>query len=76
LLLLRRFALGTHHIDIIEHFPVNKIGVILGWRWPLLPGLVAEAIPGVAAFPVWVLVVAAVAFWGEITRTAPPPDRR
>ncbi len=49
---------------------------LLGWRWPLLPGLVAEAIPGVAAFPVWVLVVAAVALWGEITRTAPPPDRR
>jgi hypothetical protein len=48
---------------------------LLGWRWALLPGLVAEAIPGVAAFPVWVLVVAAVAFWGEIRRTA-PPDRR
>ena len=43
---------------------------LLGWRWALLPGLVAEAIPGVAAFPVWVLVVAAVAFWGEI-RTRP-----
>jgi hypothetical protein len=48
---------------------------LLGWRWALLPGLVAEAIPGVAAFPVWVLVVAAVAFWGELRRTA-PPDRR
>lgn len=44
---------------------------LLGWRWALLPGLVAEAIPGVAAFPVWILVVAAVALWGEITRTAP-----
>jgi hypothetical protein len=42
---------------------------LLGWRWALLPGLVAEAIPGVAAFPTWVLVVASVALWGEIQRT-------
>jgi uncharacterized membrane protein YtjA (UPF0391 family) len=47
--------------------------VLLGWRWALLPGLVAEAIPGIAVFPVWVLVVAAVALWGEISRTAPTP---
>lgn len=31
--------------------------LILGRRWEILPGLVAEAIPGLAAFPVWVLVV-------------------
>jgi hypothetical protein len=42
---------------------------LLGWRWALLPGLVAEAMPGVAAFPTWVLVVASVALWGEIQRT-------
>jgi hypothetical protein len=40
--------------------------MVLGWRWALLPGFVAEAIPGVAAFPVWTLVVAAVALWGRI----------
>jgi hypothetical protein len=40
--------------------------MLLGWRWALLPGFVAEAIPGVAAFPVWTLVVAAVALWGRI----------
>jgi hypothetical protein len=45
---------------------------LLGWRWALLPGLVAEAIPGVAALPAWVLVVASVAVWGEIQR----PSRR
>jgi hypothetical protein len=33
---------------------------ILGRRWQLLPALVAEAIPGVAAFPSWVLVVVAI----------------
>ncbi len=42
---------------------------LLGWRWALLPGLMAEAIPGVAAFPTWILVVASVALWSEIQRT-------
>ena len=31
--------------------------LILGRRWMLLPGLIAEAIPGMGVFPVWVLVV-------------------
>jgi hypothetical protein len=44
---------------------------LLGWRWAILPGLVAEAIPGVAVFPVWLLVVASVALWGEIQRPDP-----
>jgi hypothetical protein len=43
---------------------------LLGWRWALLPGLVAEAIPGVAVFPMWLLVVAAVDLWGERQRSA------
>jgi DNA-binding transcriptional LysR family regulator len=47
--------------------------VLLGRRWAILPGLVAEAIPGVAVFPVWLLVVASVALWGEITRPARTP---
>ena len=40
--------------------------VLLGWRWALLPGLIAEAIPGLAVFPVWLLVVTAVAIWGRL----------
>jgi hypothetical protein len=31
--------------------------LILGRRRAILPGLVAEAIPGLGVFPVWVLVV-------------------
>lgn len=42
--------------------------VLLGRRWAILPGLVAEAIPGIAMFPVWILVVASVALGGEIKR--------
>ena len=49
--------------------------VLLGRRWAILPGLVAEAIPGVAVLPVWVLVVASVALWGEIKRPARSPRK-
>jgi hypothetical protein len=45
--------------------------VVLGWRWPLLIGLVMEAIPGVALFPAWVMVVGAIAMFGS----ARPPLR-
>ena len=34
---------------------------VLGWRWQLLPVLVVEAVPGLAAFPTWVLVVGVIA---------------
>jgi hypothetical protein len=50
-------------VDIVTAF---LLFMILGWRWALLPAFVAEAIPGLAVFPVWTLVVAAVALWGRI----------
>jgi hypothetical protein len=37
---------------------------VLGWQWLLLPGLVMEAIPGVAVLPLWLLVVGGIAVWG------------
>lgn len=40
--------------------------LILGRRWALLPGLVAEAIPGVGVFPVWILVVLSIIVHDEI----------
>jgi hypothetical protein len=50
-------------VDLVTAF---FLFMILGWQWALLPGLVAEAIPGVAVFPVWTVVVAAIALWGRI----------
>ena len=41
--------------------------LILGKRWAILPGLIAEAIPGMGVFPVWVLVVASIAVYDTIT---------
>lgn len=54
---------------VVDLITALGLFVILGWRWALLPGLVAEAIPVLAAFPFWILVVAAVAIWGRIRRT-------
>jgi hypothetical protein len=42
----------------------------LGRQWAILPALVAEAIPGIAMFPAWVLVVIAVATTGTVGTTS------
>jgi hypothetical protein len=42
--------------------------LILGRRWALLPGLIAEAIPGLAVFPWWVLVVLSITLYDGIKR--------
>ncbi len=46
--------------------------LILGRRWALLPGLIAEAIPGMGVFPVWILVVLSIAIYDGIKK----PSRR
>lgn len=33
--------------------------MLMGWRWPMLPALIAEAIPGLGLFPTWTLVAGA-----------------
>lgn len=42
--------------------------LILGRQWMILPALVAEAIPGLAVFPAWILVVGSIAMWGTIKK--------
>jgi hypothetical protein len=42
--------------------------LILGRQWLILPGLIAEAIPGLAVFPFWILVVGSIAVWGKISK--------
>ncbi len=43
--------------------------LLLGRQWPILPGLIAEAIPGLYVFPFWVLVVGSIATFGAIRRS-------
>jgi hypothetical protein len=40
--------------------------LILGRRWAILPGLLAEAIPGMGVFPWWVLVVLSIIAYDDI----------
>ena len=42
--------------------------LILGRRWALVPGLIAEAIPGMGVFPVWILVVLSIAIYDGFKR--------
>jgi hypothetical protein len=52
-------------LDLVTAF---LLFLILGRQWLILPGLIAEAIPGIAVFPFWVLVVASIAVWGKISK--------
>ena len=45
--------------------------LLLGRKWVILPGLIAEAIPGLNIFPFWLLVVGSVATWGAIRQPQP-----
>lgn len=49
---------------VIDLATAIALFAVLGWHWLLLPGLLLEAIPGLAIIPVWVLVVVAIAVWG------------
>ncbi len=45
--------------------------MLLGRQWVILPALIIEAIPAVAVFPLWILVVASIAAWGTIRPARP-----
>ena len=51
---------------LLDLSTAGALFLILGRRWPLLPGLVAEAIPGIGVFPVWVLVVLSIVIHDDI----------
>ena len=51
---------------VIDGTTAFLLFLILGRRWALLPGLIAEAIPGMGVFPVWVLVVVSIAIYDGI----------
>jgi hypothetical protein len=52
-------------LDVVTAF---LLFLILGRQWLILPGLIAEAIPGIAVFPFWILVVTSIAVWGKISK--------
>jgi hypothetical protein len=46
---------------LLDALTAGVLFAVLGFRWPLLIGLVSEAVPALQLFPAWILVVAALA---------------
>jgi hypothetical protein len=65
-------SLGTEFVPpvqwAVDLATASLLFWILGRRWAILPGLIAEAIPGLAAFPVWVLVVLSIILYDQTGR--------
>jgi hypothetical protein len=51
---------------VVDLVTASLLFLILGRRWALLPGLVAEAIPGMGVFPVWILVVLSLIVYDDL----------
>jgi hypothetical protein len=58
-------ALAPPIVWVLDFVTAILLFTVLGWHWLLLPGLVMEAIPGVAVLPFWLLVVGGIAVWGS-----------
>ena len=46
---------------LVDGVTATILFAVLGFRWPLLPALAVEVVPGIALFPAWTLVVSALA---------------
>ena len=53
---------------LVDGLTALALCAVLGFRWQLLPVLVVEAIPGLAAFPTWTLAVLALLAYGSEKR--------
>src|ERR1700689_3582297 len=51
---------------IIDLATALLLFLILGRRWAILPGLVAEAIPGMGVFPAWIFVVCSIILYDDL----------
>jgi hypothetical protein len=51
---------------VLDGITALALFFILGRRWALLPGLIAEAIPGLDIFPFWILVVLSIYVYDDI----------
>ena len=56
---------------LLDLVTAGMLFMLLGRQWMILPGLIAEAIPGLALFPSWLLVVGSISAWGTIQPRKP-----
>jgi hypothetical protein len=54
-------ALYLPAVWVLDAITAILLFAVLGFRWPLLPALAIEVVPGLQIFPAWTLVVAALA---------------
>ena len=54
-------ALWPPALWLLDAVTAAALFALLGFRWPLLPALAIEVVPGLELFPAWTLVVAALA---------------
>jgi hypothetical protein len=55
---------------LLDAVTAMALFIALGFRWPLLPALAVEVVPGLMLFPAWTLVVTAMA---SAEKPKPPP---
>jgi hypothetical protein len=58
------FATPLQIVWVVDLGTALLLFMVLGRQWLLLPGLALEAIPGLGVFPLWLLVVGAIAVLG------------
>jgi hypothetical protein len=51
---------------VVDLWTTLVLFLILGRRWAILSGLIAEAIPGMGVFPFWVLVIFSIIFYDDV----------
>ena len=59
---------------VLDAITAILLFAVLGFRWPLLPALAIEVVPGLQIFPAWTLVVAALASAGQALKGAQTTD--
>lgn len=60
---------------VLDLLTAGILFLILGRQRMILPGLIAEAIPGIAIFPSWILVVASIGLRAAVGPPARNPPR-
>lgn len=59
---------------VLDAITAILLFALLGFRWPLLPALAIEVVPGLQIFPAWTLVVAALASTEQAPQGAQTTD--
>lgn len=60
---------------VVDGVTALLLFLLLGRRWQILPGLIAEAVPGLAMLPFWIIVVLTIAVGDRALTARSAPER-